>query len=154
MPQLILPGIPVYVFGSFNDRVAPTKMAAKILSDLSKPDGLRMVEAEGLVDFLSPLPVERLWGVGRVTLLRMNQAGIATVGGTVRRMTRGGGGTAPDVARPRDTRADAQASGREGKMDGSRLTERKRRASSENRGAEAQTRPFTHEVTPASIVTR
>jgi DNA polymerase IV len=64
--------------------IAPTKMAAKILSDLSKPDGLRMVGPEGIADFLNPLPVERLWGVGRVTLARMNQAGIATVGDLAR----------------------------------------------------------------------
>lgn len=59
--------------------IAPTKMAAKILSDLSKPDGLRIVEPDELMDFLGPLPVERLWGVGRVTLERMHQAAIATV---------------------------------------------------------------------------
>jgi DNA polymerase-4 len=64
--------------------IAPTKMAAKILSDLSKPDGLRMVEPDGLMDLLTPLPVERLWGVGRVTLERMHQAGIATVGDLAR----------------------------------------------------------------------
>jgi DNA polymerase-4 len=64
--------------------IAPTKMAAKILSDLSKPDGLRMVEPGELMDFLEPLPVERLWGVGRVTLERMHQAGIATVGDLAR----------------------------------------------------------------------
>jgi len=64
--------------------IAPTKMAAKILSDLSKPDGLRIVGPEGLADFLTPLPVERLWGVGKVTLGRMNQAGIATVGDLAR----------------------------------------------------------------------
>jgi DNA polymerase IV len=60
--------------------VAPTKMAAKILSDMSKPDGLLSVGPEGLRDFLTPLPVERLWGVGRVTLARMHDAGITTVG--------------------------------------------------------------------------
>jgi len=60
--------------------VAPTKMAAKILSDMSKPDGLLSVGPEGLRDFLTPLPVERLWGVGRVTLGRMHDAGITTVG--------------------------------------------------------------------------
>ncbi len=64
--------------------IAPTKMAAKILSDLSKPDGLRIIEADKLVDFLQPLPVERLWGVGRVTLERMHQTGIATVGDLAR----------------------------------------------------------------------
>ena len=60
--------------------VAPTKMAAKILSDMSKPDGLLSVAPEQLRDFLTPLPVERLWGVGRVTLARMHDAGIKTVG--------------------------------------------------------------------------
>jgi len=60
--------------------VAPTKMAAKILSDMSKPDGLLSVGPEKLRDFLTPLPVERLWGVGRVTLARMHEAGIKTVG--------------------------------------------------------------------------
>ena len=59
--------------------IAPTKMAAKILSDLSKPDGLLCVEPDGLTALLEPLPVERLWGVGRVTLERMHQAGIATI---------------------------------------------------------------------------
>ncbi len=65
--------------------VAPTKMAAKILSDMSKPDGLLAVEPEKLREFLTPLPVERLWGVGRVTLARMHQCGIKTVGDLARR---------------------------------------------------------------------
>ena len=60
--------------------VAPTKMAAKILSDISKPDGLLWVEEQNLRSCLEPLPVERLWGVGRVTLARMHQAGIKTIG--------------------------------------------------------------------------
>lgn len=60
--------------------IAPTKMAAKILSDMSKPDGLLCVGPEKLRDVLTPLPVERLWGVGRVTLARMHDAGIKTVG--------------------------------------------------------------------------
>jgi DNA polymerase-4 len=60
--------------------LAPTKMAAKILSDLSKPDGLLLLTGSYLRSFLEPLPVERLWGVGRVTLERMNQAGIHTIG--------------------------------------------------------------------------
>jgi len=60
--------------------LAPTKMVAKILSDLSKPDGLLSLGPEHLRDFLDPLPVERLWGVGRVTLERMHAAGIRTVG--------------------------------------------------------------------------
>jgi DNA polymerase IV len=64
--------------------IAPVKMAAKILSDMSKPDGL-LVLGPGLVRrFLEPLPVERLWGVGRVTLARLNEAGIKTIGDLAR----------------------------------------------------------------------
>jgi DNA polymerase-4 len=60
--------------------IAPIKMAAKILSDLSKPDGLLVLTADYLRTFLDPLPVERLWGVGRVTLEQMNRIGIRTIG--------------------------------------------------------------------------
>jgi DNA polymerase-4 len=64
--------------------IAPVKMAAKILSDMSKPDGL-LVLGPGLVrTFLDPLPVDRLWGVGRVTLARLNDAGIRTIGDLAR----------------------------------------------------------------------
>jgi DNA polymerase IV len=65
--------------------VAPTKMAAKILSDMSKPDGLLLIGPEYLREFLEPLPVERLWGVGRVTLARMHELGIRTIGDLARR---------------------------------------------------------------------
>jgi DNA polymerase IV len=64
--------------------IAPIKMAAKILSDLSKPDGLLVLGAEHLETFLDPLPVERLWGVGRVTLEQMHDAGIVTIGDLAR----------------------------------------------------------------------
>lgn len=60
--------------------IAPFKMAAKILSDMSKPDGLLLLGPEHLTAFLAPLPVERLWGVGRVTLDRMRAAKIHTIG--------------------------------------------------------------------------
>lgn len=65
--------------------VAPTKMAAKILSDLSKPDGLLVVGPEILREFLTPVPVERLWGVGRVTLARLHAQEIRTIGDLARR---------------------------------------------------------------------
>ncbi len=65
--------------------VASTKMAAKILSDMSKPDGLLILGPEYLREFLEPLPVERLWGVGRVTLARMHERGIRTIGDLARR---------------------------------------------------------------------
>ena len=52
---------------------------------MSKPDGLLSVAPEKLQEFLTPLPVERLWGVGRVTLARMHDCGIKTVGDLARR---------------------------------------------------------------------
>jgi len=62
--------------------VAPVKHVAKIASDLRKPDGLVVVGAgAGEVEsFLAPLPVSRLWGVGRVTGEALGRAGIATIG--------------------------------------------------------------------------
>ena len=49
--------------------LAPTKMAAKIASDLKKPDGFVEVSREKLLDFLRPLSIRRLWGVGQKTLI-------------------------------------------------------------------------------------
>jgi DNA polymerase-4 len=60
--------------------VAPIKFAAKIASDIDKPDGLRVVTAEGLLAFLHPLPVGRLWGVGEVTRESLTRVGIHTIG--------------------------------------------------------------------------
>ncbi len=65
--------------------VTGTKMAAKILSDLAKPDGLLILAPRYVPEFLALLPVERLWGVGRVTLARMHQHGINTIGDLARR---------------------------------------------------------------------
>jgi DNA polymerase-4 len=65
--------------------VAPIKMAAKILSDMSKPDGLLSIGPAEVVPFLHGLPVERIWGVGRVTLARLNEFGVQTVGDLARR---------------------------------------------------------------------
>ncbi|MGA2620790.1 MAG: DNA polymerase IV [Thermoguttaceae bacterium] len=45
--------------------VAPNKFLAKIASDLKKPDALVVVEPDKVQEFLDPLPVERLWGVGK-----------------------------------------------------------------------------------------
>jgi DNA polymerase-4 len=60
--------------------VADCKMAAKIASDLGKPDGLVAVPPGTTARFLAPLPVARLWGVGRVTEQALRALGIATIG--------------------------------------------------------------------------
>ncbi len=59
--------------------VARTKFLAKVASAVAKPDGLLVVEPDRELDFLHPLPVERLWGVGRVTAEKLHQRGITTV---------------------------------------------------------------------------
>ena len=60
--------------------IARTKHLAKVASAVSKPDGLILVPPEGEEAFLHPLPVERLWGVGKVTAARLHEDGIRTVG--------------------------------------------------------------------------
>jgi DNA polymerase-4 len=60
--------------------VATTKMLAKIASDLSKPDGLLVVEPGTELAFLHPLPVRRLWGVGPATYQKLADLGVETVG--------------------------------------------------------------------------
>jgi DNA polymerase IV len=60
--------------------VARTKFLAKVASGVAKPDGLRVVPPDGELAFLHPLPVERLWGVGRVTAAKLHERGIVTVG--------------------------------------------------------------------------
>ncbi|MGL4257105.1 MAG: DNA polymerase thumb domain-containing protein, partial [Microbacterium sp.] len=60
--------------------VARTKFLAKVASAISKPDGLLVVEPEREEEFLLPLPVERLWGVGAVTAEKLHRLGIRTVG--------------------------------------------------------------------------
>jgi DNA polymerase-4 len=60
--------------------VARTKFLAKVASAVAKPDGLLVVRPDGELDFLHPLPVERLWGVGRVTAAKLHDRGIKTVG--------------------------------------------------------------------------
>jgi DNA polymerase-4 len=60
--------------------VARTKFLAKVASAVAKPDGLLVVPPDGELEFLHPLPVERLWGVGRVTAAKLHSRGIVTVG--------------------------------------------------------------------------
>jgi DNA polymerase IV len=60
--------------------VAPCKFAAKVASDLGKPDGLVVVKPGQVAEFLAPLPVERMWGVGPKTAPRMRALGYRTIG--------------------------------------------------------------------------
>jgi len=59
--------------------VAPNKFLAKIASDWRKPDGLFVIQPGEVDTFLSPLPVGRLPGVGKVTGERLEKLGILTV---------------------------------------------------------------------------
>lgn len=59
--------------------VARTKFLAKVASAVAKPDGLLVVEPDGELDFLHPLAVERLWGVGQVTAAKLHDRGVHTV---------------------------------------------------------------------------
>ena len=60
--------------------VATTKLVAKIASDLRKPDGLVVVEPGHEAAFLAPLPICRLWGVGRKTATVLRDFGVETIG--------------------------------------------------------------------------
>jgi DNA polymerase-4 len=64
--------------------VARTKFLAKVASGVAKPDGLLLVPPDRELQFLHPLPVERLWGVGDVTAKKLHDRGIRTVGQVAR----------------------------------------------------------------------
>ena len=59
--------------------VARTKFLAKVASRVAKPDGLLLVPSDRELEFLHPLPVEMLWGVGEVTATKLRGWGITTV---------------------------------------------------------------------------
>jgi DNA polymerase-4 len=60
--------------------VAANKFVAKVASDLKKPDGLVLVEPGGEKEFLAPLPVGRLWGVGPKTEAYLKKIGLERIG--------------------------------------------------------------------------
>jgi DNA polymerase-4 len=60
--------------------VAPNKFLAKLASDMDKPDGLTLIRAEDVDRVLPPLPVTKIWGVGKATAERMRTYGIRTIG--------------------------------------------------------------------------
>jgi DNA polymerase-4 len=67
-------GLPVTV------GIACTKHLAKIASAFAKPDGLLLVPPGGELAFLHPLPVERIWGIGPATAVRLHRIGVTTAG--------------------------------------------------------------------------
>ena len=93
--------------------IARTKHLAKVASQVAKPDGVVVVPLGGESAFLHPLPVEYLWGVGPVTLAKLHERGIHTVGdlaGTpwrtmARWLGRGAGGHLHALAWDQDPRS-------------------------------------------------
>jgi len=62
--------------------IAPNKFLAKVASDFDKPDGITQVpfESDAIMEWLAPLPVRTIWGVGRTTEQALARLGISTVG--------------------------------------------------------------------------
>ncbi len=60
--------------------VAPNKFLAKLASDMDKPDGLTVIEADAVETTLDPLPIGRMWGVGPATEAKLSDLGISTFG--------------------------------------------------------------------------
>lgn len=58
--------------------VAPNKFLAKIASDINKPNGLKVILPSEIDEFVKTLPVEKIWGVGKVTARKMHRMGIRT----------------------------------------------------------------------------
>ncbi len=60
--------------------VAPNKFLAKLASRLAKPDGVLVVRDDAIAEFLNPLPVGLLWGVGEQTAAVLQRLGLRTIG--------------------------------------------------------------------------
>jgi DNA polymerase-4 len=60
--------------------LAHNKFLAKLASDIQKPDGMVCVDVDCVHDFLDPMPVSRLWGIGKRTAPRLKALGILTIG--------------------------------------------------------------------------
>ncbi len=91
--------------------VAPNKFVAKIASDLDKPDGLTVVPTDRVAEFLSPLPLERMWRVGPKARVRLRAAGLRTIGDlarldarTIEQLLGSWGPVARELARGHDER--------------------------------------------------
>jgi len=59
--------------------VGPNKYIAKLASDVDKPDGFVVVTEDQVAEFLAPLPVSRIWGVGKVAAVTFEKLGIRTI---------------------------------------------------------------------------
>lgn len=60
--------------------IASNKFLAKLASGLHKPDGFLLIRDEDKLDFLAPLPVHRIWGVGKSTEAVLHDLGVRTIG--------------------------------------------------------------------------
>jgi DNA polymerase-4 len=58
--------------------IAPNKLLAKLASDINKPNGLFTVSPNLVEGFIEKMPIERIWGIGKVTAKKMNEMGIKT----------------------------------------------------------------------------
>jgi DNA polymerase-4 len=58
--------------------IGPNKLVAKIASEINKPNGQFEVRPEAVADFIAPLPVRKIWGVGEKTEQKLQQLGITT----------------------------------------------------------------------------
>ena len=64
--------------------IGPNKLVAKIASDINKPNGQFEVTPEEVADFMRPLPVRKIWGVGEKTAQKLEQLGAKTCGDMLR----------------------------------------------------------------------
>lgn len=92
--------------------VASTKFVAKLASTRAKPDGLLLVPTDSVIDFLHPLPIGSLWGVGEKTEEQLIRLGLHTVGdiantpvATLTRALGAHGATLHDLSWGRDARS-------------------------------------------------
>lgn len=67
--------------------IAPNKFLAKLASDLDKPDGFTVIQADAVQTVLDPLQVTRIWGVGQATKQKFDRMGVRSIG-DLRRLSR------------------------------------------------------------------
>ncbi|WP_406656003.1 DNA polymerase IV [Methanolobus sp. ZRKC2] len=59
--------------------IGPNKLIAKMASSFQKPDGITIVRPEEVQNFLKPMPVKKLWGIGKVTGEKLAEMGVETI---------------------------------------------------------------------------